>query len=825
MAKARLLLIFHNHQPTGNIEDVFRNATSDCYEPLVDTMFDFPELRFSLHTTGPLWNWLEENRPHVFEKMAEMVSRKQLEILGGGFYEPMLAVLPEKDAIGQLTMMRERIKERFNYEAQGLWTAERVWEPDLARIMSMGGYRYTLLDDRHFHSAGLKGELDGYYVTEKAGYPLAVFPISQSLRYAIPFQSPSDAFNTIVRLAEEKGGNDVVLTYGDDGEKFGVWPGTKNLVWERGWLREFFSILRDNSETVSTSTPSEIMSSTPSKGQIYLPTSSYSEMGEWSLTPDAQDDFKALHRILDLSGKAVSLYKKKQYIREYMIPLLDLLDKIPRKWLETYLKFMDHGGIHLLKGSRFILSRFEKSSALVSRISTLLSAVEDLNPAIEGSNILLHIGNEMNEIISGLENLVEKDIPSLESFIQGGIWQGFLSKYHESNLVHKRMLHISSTLNRLELNPPGIDTALLIKARDHLYQAQCNCAYWHGIFGGLYMVHLRHALYHHLLVAEHLMDRYSGLSEDSVVRKDFDADLIDEVILSGPKLFAVVKPSSGAGLFELDLKERYFNLTNVMTRMEEGYHRGFVVRGNDEDSHDDTITIHHHVDYVDESFLEKRIYDAGPRFSFQDQFLSASTDIKSFSHDWYSRKYTDIGDFAFGKYSISEISDAEKYAVLEKTGLIGNTKTNISKKFSINGSELKVEYLFSLPSGGHLNCFFASESSFTLLGHNTGNRRMLFNGESPEGTSGMSGAENIRSNITSMGMKSTYDGFSWEIDWGNISADVITFPFYSLSKSETGVEMNYQGTSMTPFFLINISDEETFSLEFTLKTDIFPPEH
>jgi alpha-amylase len=42
------------------------------------------------------------------------------------------------------------------------------------------------------------------------------------------------------------------------------------------------------------------------------------------------------------------------------------------------------------------------------------------------------------------------------------------------------------------------------EARRELYRGQCNCSYWHGVFGGLYLGHLRFAVYKHLLAAERL---------------------------------------------------------------------------------------------------------------------------------------------------------------------------------------------------------------------------------------------------------------------------------------------------------------------------------
>ena len=35
-----------------------------------------------------------------------------------------------------------------------------------------------------------------------------------------------------------------------------------------------------------------------------------------------------------------------------------------------------------------------------------------------------------------------------------------------------------------------------------LFRGQCNCAYWHGVFGGVYLFHIRAANYANLLDAE-----------------------------------------------------------------------------------------------------------------------------------------------------------------------------------------------------------------------------------------------------------------------------------------------------------------------------------
>src|SRR5690348_961541 len=113
MGKLTLLLAFHNHQPDGNFDHVFRQGYDDCYRPLLDAIADHPRVRCALHHTGPLLEWLDANRPAYMTDLRALVARGQVEILGGAFYEPMLAVLPSADAAGQLAMMNDFCAERF----------------------------------------------------------------------------------------------------------------------------------------------------------------------------------------------------------------------------------------------------------------------------------------------------------------------------------------------------------------------------------------------------------------------------------------------------------------------------------------------------------------------------------------------------------------------------------------------------------------------------------------------------------------------------------------------------------------------------------------
>jgi len=128
-------LVFHFHQPIGNFGDIIDVAYLRSYLPLVQTLDNFPKVKAGLHFTGYLLEWLIEKHPEFIEIVRGMTDRKQVEILDGAYYEPIIAMIPDEDKLGQINMLKDFVKEVFGVNVQGFWLAERVWEPHLPIIL------------------------------------------------------------------------------------------------------------------------------------------------------------------------------------------------------------------------------------------------------------------------------------------------------------------------------------------------------------------------------------------------------------------------------------------------------------------------------------------------------------------------------------------------------------------------------------------------------------------------------------------------------------------------------------------------------------------
>ena len=49
----------------------------------------------------------------------DMVKRKQLELLGGGFYDPILPVIPNSDRSGQIEALTTYLRKHFGKRPRG----------------------------------------------------------------------------------------------------------------------------------------------------------------------------------------------------------------------------------------------------------------------------------------------------------------------------------------------------------------------------------------------------------------------------------------------------------------------------------------------------------------------------------------------------------------------------------------------------------------------------------------------------------------------------------------------------------------------------------
>ena len=290
-------------------------------------------------------------------------------------------MLPEPDKVGQIQRLTEFLRVELRRAPPrhvagragvGAAAARARWPRPASST--------SLVDDQHFALAGLDpGDARRLLPHRGRGRGPGVFPISQRLRYLVPFADPRASLEY---LESRRGAGSVTLV--DDGEKFGVWPGTHRLVYKEGWLRRFFDALRRARPGWRCPRSRGCLDSAAGRG------------GAYTCPP-----------------------------------------RPTRRWAS---------------------GRCPPPAAA-----------------------------ELEEARSAAAGL--PDGARLGRLLRGGFWRGFLVKYPEVGDAYWRMLRLSRRLRGRARRAPG-DRALL-EARERLWRGQANDAYWHGVFGGCYLPHLR----------------------------------------------------------------------------------------------------------------------------------------------------------------------------------------------------------------------------------------------------------------------------------------------------------------------------------------------
>jgi len=690
----------HNHQPVGNFDFVIEDAFKKSYKPFIDVLEDFPGINVSIHFSGCLLEWLDENHPEYLDKIAEMVRKGNIEIISGGFFEPVLAMIPDRDKVGQIKMLNDFIKNRLGYEAKGLWLTERVWEPGLAKPIAEAGIEYITVDDYHFLGAGMhQNDLTGSFMTEEQGYPLRIYPINQNLRYAIPFKDPNETIEYLKKFATEEGDNAIVMA--DDGEKFGVWPGMYEVVFQKNWLRYFFQKLEENKDWLKTTTFSKYNENHPPKGRIYLPTASYFEMSEWSLPGDVGEKFE-------------------NYVHE----------------------FEDQG-------------RFDE----------------------------------------------------LKPFFKGGMWRNFLSVYDESNWMQKKMQHLSNAVEDLRSKKlSATDKKNLEKANYHVWKSSCNCTYWHGIFGGLYLPHLRHAVYEEMIIAEKYLDQITKPKALEINEMDFDLDGYKEVLVKTPELQLAISPAKGGIIEELSLRSKNFNVLNSLKRYKEAYHAKVHLAYEEQDN--DGASIHDIVTAKEEGLDKLLNYDTHCRKMLVDHFIKKEVTLDQLQ----TMEYYEDSDFIENHFEY-EVDKRGKKIVMTRKGWVNWQELEMTKEICIRKNSLECNYKLK-NLGKEENFFkFGPEFNFAMLGGDSPDRYYFSKDTKLDGTALIS--KGVEKKIKSLGVANEYDGFKLEVKT-NEKVDFWRFPVETVSLSEAGFEKVYQSSVIIPFYDIVLASGEEKEMTFKL---------
>jgi hypothetical protein len=387
-------------------------------------------------------------------------------------------------------------------------------------------------------------------------------------------------------------------------------------------------------------------------------------------------------------------------------------------------------------------------------------------------------------------------------WLRGASWRNFQVKYREINDLHKQMLRTSAKVDAMAPGPAR-DTAM-----DHLYRGQSNDCYWHGLFGGIYIAHMRAATLSHLIAAEDLADAAAGAELGSEIR-DLDLDGRDEIRLATVGQVVTVKLDEGAGIGAWDLRDARHALTGVLRRRPEAYHETLRRHEAEEaDAEARPASIHELVTVKESGLADRLVYDEYERRSGLLRFLPASATAAT----WSAGGRADIGDFVAGPFRIDRLDDSS-------TGLVRDGAVTIDGV----GVPIHAEVELRL-GGGRLDPTLEQRVTITNHGDRDLEARvglehaitMLGGGGNPAAWWELAGERTSHDGSGSArGVSRVSQGNGWlGVELGSTVspvADAWYSPIETVSNSEGGFERVYQGSALLLSWRVHLAPGEGFT--------------
>ncbi|THB64528.1 MAG: DUF1926 domain-containing protein [Spirochaetaceae bacterium] len=294
----RLIFGTFNTLPLGLTDDEIETRYQSHYKPFVQQLYTNPDLQAVIYYCGTLLEWVEEHHSELLKVLSEMVSRRQIELIGGAYYEPVLPLIPRQDRVGQIELMTTMLRKQFGRRPRGCWIPQCVWEPGLTTSLSSSGMEYTFLEDTQFLRAGVApGDFLQPAVTEDQGKLLTVFPLYSGIG-----KKHGSGF---LPSLKSNGKEPVLLVRILPGEQF-----------RTDYIQEILKVR--NAGQLRTVLPGKYLRSQPARQKVYFSSSSPAAVHRWALGIEAQKEHARAERML-VANEMTDIFLEGGLFRNFLI--------------------------------------------------------------------------------------------------------------------------------------------------------------------------------------------------------------------------------------------------------------------------------------------------------------------------------------------------------------------------------------------------------------------------------------------------------------------------------------------------------------------------
>jgi len=198
-------------------------AMERIFKPLLKALFNHKKILYTLFITGHLLDWCVKHRREYVQALKELIGSKRLELLGGGYYDPIFPLISREDSIAHIEHTSTTISKLYRKRPRGIWLNQLLWDSSLTSILQKYGLDYTFLPDSDSIGYDPEQRLPSTpVITEHGGKCVTVFPIHTRLCELWQSNKLRALFTELQALHAAADQNEInVITLFDSSEKQG----------------------------------------------------------------------------------------------------------------------------------------------------------------------------------------------------------------------------------------------------------------------------------------------------------------------------------------------------------------------------------------------------------------------------------------------------------------------------------------------------------------------------------------------------------------------------------------------------------------------------
>ncbi len=127
----------------SNLDKKFQTV----YKPLAKFLYSHQSFPFSISLNGELIQFMKKKKNELITIFKELADRKQLELLGGAYYDAVLPLLFNADRNGQIDLLTSEIRQSIGKRPRGMTIIADAWDSSLVNSITTCGIEYVVLDN------------------------------------------------------------------------------------------------------------------------------------------------------------------------------------------------------------------------------------------------------------------------------------------------------------------------------------------------------------------------------------------------------------------------------------------------------------------------------------------------------------------------------------------------------------------------------------------------------------------------------------------------------------------------------------------------------